>query len=226
MVFFGDRGPLYFRTAPLFLEAANPPVPATDKSDTATCRFNISTPVLLPDLAFTLAMHEQCERFHPPINYTPHTKTNEENRSMRSRIHFLMMAMVAVVMVTLATVCGTDTARGQAVCNSPNLTIINNSTCAVAPCLTRPGLTALCFPPVPGGITSSFGVPPGTIFSGVQTAGGTGIAWVPSLAPPPPLVVACFRAAPSNCCVDIFYDPATCTIWIFNSGCNPAVCRP
>jgi hypothetical protein len=137
---------------------------------------------------------------------------------MRSRISYLTMALIAVVTVALATLCGTDRAQAQ-VCNAANITIINSSQCTVAPCLTRPGLPALCFPPVLSGQTNSFPIPPGTNFSGVQTPAGTAITWKPNLFPPPPLVVACFRGAPGNCCIDIYYDPQSCTIWIVNSGC-------
>jgi|GEM_PF-4085234 len=132
-------------------------------------------------------------------------------------------AAIAVTAAMLVMLCGADTATAQ-ICGATQVTIINNARCDVIICLD--GVPPIpCSPLVPAGATVPLPVPPGTDIRGVISAGGFFYAWMPNPLPPPQYWVPNVAVDLMNCCVNIFYDPATCTIQVFPAGFPPP-CRP
>lgn len=136
-------------------------------------------------------------------------------------------ALLAATLFVALALTGARNAHAQ-VCGAANLTVISSAPCFVNLSL-QTSIGVLTWP-MPPGTTSQFAIPPGTNIMAVISLGGNTYPWVPNPTAPPSLWVPNVTLAtppppPSGCCVDVFYEPAACTIWIRPTTALPP-CRP
>ena len=133
---------------------------------------------------------------------------------MHQMNHRLFAPMLAAVVVALMALCGAPAAHAQfpPTCTAADLTINNQTPCDIKLCLKGPnGVFCWLVPPSPPPTVVPF--PPGFIPGGVgNTGNNTTYPFVPY-----PLVNGWWwvqNITLGLCCCDVFYDPASCTIWI------------
>ena len=132
-----------------------------------------------------------------------------------------ILRLTIAVMVTAAIMSLIPISSAEAqICADTIIAIYNNTNCTVNLCLVPVGCTT-----IPPGIVLFKRVPANTNFTGVVSAGGINYPWVANPAAPPPLWVPRITVGPSGCCVNVYYDPATCTIGITTAPVPPA-CNP
>ena len=110
------------------------------------------------------------------------------------------------------------------ICNGTSLAIHNYTNCTVTICIPALPPPDRCST-IPPGIVLFKTIAPNTNITGVVSAAPIFYPWAANPAAPPPWVVSRITVGPSGCCVDVYYDPATCTIVITSAPVPPA-CNP
>ncbi len=138
---------------------------------------------------------------------------------MRS-LHHVFTAMALAAIVAVAVLLGAPTAQAQLPppCGAPNLTIKNGTACNLNFCVKGTGGT-FCWA-VPAGTAIVVPMPLGFVPGGiVNTGNNTTYPFVPSPDITRPWWVP--NITVSGCCVDVYYDPAICVMWVMNTTSPP-----
>jgi hypothetical protein len=149
---------------------------------------------------------------------------------MKGRIYVSRATMFALAAIAAMMVLGTTVASAIP-WNPPcgNTRVVNNTACNVGICpLWNPGIPIPCSPIIgPGGVSGINTAFPALQLNGIVSWGGFVYPLQPAPALPcgagSPFWVPAVTVGPAGCCVDIFIDPATCTITVCPS---PGPCRP
>lgn len=152
---------------------------------------------------------------------------------MKTRIRISALAIVAAALVTLFGASTASAIAWNPPC--PNTTVVNNTPWVIGVCpWWVPGLVPPCTPFIPAGpgtfVVIPTGVPALQLNGMVSLAGNLyPLVAVPAFPPPPipaPWYVPNIMIGPGpGNCVDIYADPATCTITVFPTRFLPP-CRP
>lgn len=155
-----------------------------------------------------------------------------------------MQSLLAALAIMAVAVLGTVLApSGAAAQPCANITVCNYAPCPINLCLRDGAGVVWCFPVVanPGPIPPRppfppfpppppagcpvFATPPGVIMTGVVSMGGFFYPFIANPLAPPPVWVPNVTVGPAGCCVDVYFNQATCQVWVYPSG-GPPPCRP
>lgn len=132
-------------------------------------------------------------------------------------------AAVIVASLALFANAGTATAQTPAACTSGNIRFVNNTSVVInIIAATSAGFIASGSLASGGGV-ANVAVPNPTNVGGLRSSSGTGYAWAVNPAPPPGWRLLSVSLNPGPVCVDLVFDPTTCTITAVNAG-GPTPC--